>query len=75
MKHMTRCIYTSPIKALSNQKCRDFEKTFGAQHIGVLTGDARITSTAPCLNTTTGILRSMLYLTGCATSMTKSAEW
>ncbi|KAE8188261.1 hypothetical protein CF336_g6224, partial [Tilletia laevis] len=30
MKHITRCIYTSPIKALSNQKFRDFKQTFGA---------------------------------------------
>jgi antiviral helicase SKI2 len=61
MKHMTRCIYTSPIKALSNQKFRDFKKTFGAQNVGILTGDVQINPEAPCLIMTTEILRSMLY--------------
>jgi antiviral helicase SKI2 len=37
-KHMTRAIYTSPIKALSNQKFRDFKKTFG--DVGLITGNA-----------------------------------
>lgn len=59
MKHMTRCIYTSPIKALSNQKFRDFKKTFGAQNVGILTGDVQINPEAPCLIMTTEILRSM----------------
>ncbi|KAK0566950.1 Antiviral helicase ski2 [Tilletia horrida] len=61
MKHMTRCIYTSPIKALSNQKFRDFKQTFGAQNVGILTGDVQINPEAPCLIMTTEILRSMLY--------------
>ncbi|KAJ3609359.1 hypothetical protein NHX12_023882 [Muraenolepis orangiensis] len=39
-KHMTRTIYTSPIKALSNQKFRDFKTTF--QDVGLLTGDVQI---------------------------------
>ncbi|EPQ26088.1 uncharacterized protein PFL1_06296 [Pseudozyma flocculosa PF-1] len=60
-KHMTRCIYTSPIKALSNQKYRDFKQTFGAQNVGILTGDVQINPEAPCLIMTTEILRSMLY--------------
>lgn len=58
-KHMTRCIYTSPIKALSNQKFRDFKQTFGAQNVGILTGDVQINPEAPCLIMTTEILRSM----------------
>lgn len=61
MKHMTRCIYTSPIKALSNQKFREFKKTFGAENVGILTGDVQINPEAPCLIMTTEILRSMLY--------------
>ncbi|WFC98211.1 Antiviral helicase ski2 [Malassezia yamatoensis] len=61
MKHMTRCIYTSPIKALSNQKFRDFKKAFGAENVGILTGDVQINPEAPCLIMTTEILRSMLY--------------
>ena len=60
-KHMTRCIYTSPIKALSNQKFREFKKTFGAENVGILTGDVQINPEAPCLIMTTEILRSMLY--------------
>ncbi|KAJ3253011.1 hypothetical protein HK103_001021 [Boothiomyces macroporosus] len=58
-KHMTRAIYTSPIKALSNQKYRDFKETFG--DVGILTGDIQIKPEASCLVMTTEILRSMLY--------------
>ncbi|KAI6031397.1 ATP-dependent RNA helicase [Pisolithus microcarpus] len=60
-KHMTRAIYTSPIKALSNQKFRDFKQTFGASSVGILTGDVQINPEANCLVMTTEILRSMLY--------------
>lgn len=60
-KHMTRCIYTSPIKALSNQKFRDFKLTFGVENVGILTGDVQINAEASCLIMTTEILRSMLY--------------
>ncbi|KAI0652358.1 antiviral helicase [Trametes meyenii] len=60
-KHMTRAIYTSPIKALSNQKYRDFKQTFGATSVGILTGDVQINPEASCLIMTTEILRSMLY--------------
>ncbi|KAG5518297.1 hypothetical protein PMAC_003093 [Pneumocystis sp. 'macacae'] len=59
-KHMTnRAIYTSPIKALSNQKFRDFHSTF--EDVGILTGDIQIRPEASCLIMTTEILRSMLY--------------
>ncbi|KAG2469048.1 SKIV2 Helicase, partial [Polypterus senegalus] len=58
-KHMTRTIYTSPIKALSNQKFRDFKTTF--QDVGLLTGDVQLRPEASCLIMTTEILRSMLY--------------
>lgn len=60
-KHMTRAIYTSPIKALSNQKFRDFKQTFSSQNVGILTGDVQINPEANCLIMTTEILRSMLY--------------
>ncbi|QRV83455.1 antiviral helicase SKI2 [Ceratobasidium sp. AG-Ba] len=60
-KHMTRTIYTSPIKALSNQKYRDFKTTFGTTNVGILTGDVQINPEASCLIMTTEILRSMLY--------------
>ncbi|KAF8272987.1 antiviral helicase [Lactarius quietus] len=60
-KHMTRSIYTSPIKALSNQKFRDFKQTFSSNSVGILTGDVQINPEANCLIMTTEILRSMLY--------------
>ncbi|XP_066065514.1 LOW QUALITY PROTEIN: superkiller complex protein 2 [Chamaea fasciata] len=58
-RHMTRSVYTSPIKALSNQKFRDFRETFG--DVGLLTGDVQLRPEAACLVMTTEILRSMLY--------------
>ncbi|PNS17113.1 hypothetical protein CAC42_7167 [Sphaceloma murrayae] len=58
-KHMTKAIYTSPIKALSNQKFRDFRTEF--EDVGILTGDVQIRPEASCLIMTTEILRSMLY--------------
>ena len=58
-KHMTKAIYTSPIKALSNQKFRDFRIEF--EDVGILTGDVQINAEASCLIMTTEILRSMLY--------------
>lgn len=48
-------IYTSPIKALSNQKFRDFRNTFG--DVGLLTGDVQLHPEASCLIMTTEILR------------------
>ena len=54
-----RAIYTSPIKALSNQKYRDFKNKFG--NVGIVTGDVRVNPEAACLIMTTEILRSMLY--------------
>ena len=56
-----RAIYTSPIKALSNQKFRDFKHTFDPDSIGILTGDVQINAEGSCLIMTTEILRSMLY--------------
>jgi hypothetical protein len=38
----TRCVYTSPIKALSNQKFRDFSNKFGSENIGLVTGDMQV---------------------------------
>mmetsp|Transcript_4329 Transcript_4329/g.11207 ORF Transcript_4329/g.11207 Transcript_4329/m.11207 type:complete len:1117 (+) Transcript_4329:165-3515(+) len=54
-----RVVYTSPIKALSNQKFRDLQEEFG--DVGLMTGDITINPTATCLVMTTEILRSMLY--------------
>lgn len=58
-RHNTKAIYTSPIKALSNQKYRDFKRIF--HDVGLITGDFQINETASCLIMTTEILRSMLY--------------
>jgi len=54
-----RVIYTSPIKALSNQKYRDLQEEF--KDVGLMTGDMTINPNATCLIMTTEILRSMLY--------------
>ncbi|KAF8634053.1 hypothetical protein AX17_004317 [Amanita inopinata Kibby_2008] len=54
-----RVIYTSPIKALSNQKYRELLAEFG--DVGLMTGDVTINPSATCLVMTTEILRSMLY--------------
>lgn len=57
--HQTRSIYTSPIKALSNQKFHDFKEKFG--NVGLITGDIQIDPKSSILIMTTEILRSMLY--------------
>ncbi|KAI9254066.1 rRNA-processing arch domain-containing protein [Sporodiniella umbellata] len=59
LKNKQRVIYTSPIKALSNQKFREFTEEFG--DVGLMTGDVTINPQASCLVMTTEILRSMLY--------------
>lgn len=60
-RNITKVIYTSPIKALSNQKFRDFKETFKDVDVGLVTGDVQINPEASCLIMTTEILRSMLY--------------
>jgi antiviral helicase SKI2 len=63
-------IYTSPIKALSNQKYRDFKRKF--ESVGLLTGDLQINQNASCLIMTTEILQSMLY---CASDVLRDLEY
>lgn len=58
-----RVIYTSPIKALSNQKYREFTETFGHSNIGLITGDVTKRRDASVLVMTTEILRNMLWVT------------
>ncbi len=48
-----RVFYTTPLKALSNQKWRDFQQQFGAEQVGLLTGDVSINRDAPILVMTT----------------------
>ncbi|XP_078035689.1 superkiller complex helicase subunit twister [Augochlora pura] len=69
-KHMTRVIYTSPIKALSNQKYREFKRKFDS--VGLLTGELQINSNASCLIMTTEILQAMLY---CASEVLRDLEF
>lgn len=56
-----RAIYTTPLKALSNQKFRDLCDQYGPAYVGLLTGDTSINPEAPILVMTTEILRNILY--------------
>lgn len=56
-----KCFYTTPIKALSNQKYREFVARFGEERVGLLTGDTSINGEADILVMTTEVLRNMLY--------------
>ena len=53
--------YTTPLKALSNQKYGDFQREFGEAQVGILTGDVKMAPQAPVLVMTTEILRNMFY--------------
>ena len=61
MSKDSRAFYTAPIKALSNQKFRDFQQLFGIEKVGLLTGDSSINADAPILVMTTEVLRNMIY--------------
>ncbi len=56
-----KCFYTTPIKALSNQKHSDLVRRYGPQRIGLLTGDQAINGDADVVVMTTEVLRNMLY--------------
>ncbi|MFJ3838331.1 DEAD/DEAH box helicase [Streptomyces sp. NPDC090054] len=56
-----KCFYTTPIKALSNQKYADLVKRYGADKVGLLTGDNSVNADAPVVVMTTEVLRNMLY--------------
>ncbi len=56
-----KCFYTTPIKALSNQKHIDLVRRYGPESIGLLTGDQSINPDAPVVVMTTEVLRNMLY--------------
>ena len=61
LAHGKRVFYTTPLKALSNQKLRDFRGQFGHDQVGLLTGDVSINRDAPVVVMTTEIFRNMLY--------------
>src|SRR5580700_5051471 len=56
-----KCFYTTPIKALSNQKYADLVRRYSAASVGLLTGDNSINGEAPVVVMTTEVLRNMLY--------------
>ncbi|MDO5750664.1 MAG: DEAD/DEAH box helicase [Rothia sp. (in: high G+C Gram-positive bacteria)] len=56
-----KAFYTTPIKALSNQKYHDFVRAYGEESVGLLTGDTSINTEAPVVVMTTEVLRNMLY--------------
>ncbi|GGI04699.1 DEAD/DEAH box helicase [Egicoccus halophilus] len=56
-----KCFYTTPIKALSNQKFRDLVERYGEDRVGLLTGDRSVNGEAPVVVMTTEVLRNMIY--------------
>src|ERR1700740_1298649 len=56
-----KCLYTTPLKALSNQKHTDLTLRYGRDRIGLLTGDMSVNADAPVVVMTTEVLRNMLY--------------
>src|SRR5262245_50634279 len=61
LERVRRIAYTTPLKALSNQKFGDFTRTYGAEAVGILTGDVKVNPRAAVLVMTTEILRNMFY--------------
>ncbi|KAL3515766.1 hypothetical protein ACH5RR_022668 [Cinchona calisaya] len=70
LQNKQRVIYTSPIKALSNQKYREFKEEFS--DVGLMTGDVTIDPNASCLVMTTEIWRSMQYR---GSEVTREVAW
>lgn len=61
LKGKERVFYTTPLKALSNQKFHDFQKKYGEENVGIVTGDTAANRDAQILVMTTEIYRNMLY--------------
>ena len=61
LKNGRKCFYTTPIKALSNQKYADLVRRHGAGSVGLLTGDTSVNAEAPIVVMTTEVLRNMIY--------------
>ena len=74
LAHGQRVFYTTPLKALSNQKLRDFREQFGADRVGLMTGDLTANREAPIVVMTTEIFRNMLYAE-IEDGMTPSKGW
>jgi len=60
LREKKRIIYTAPIKALSNQKFREFKASFGEEYVGIHTGDVSMNPDAPLLIMTTEIFRNLI---------------
>ena len=63
LKNDERIFYTTPLKALSNQKFSDFSRKYGAEKVGLLTGDSSYNRNAQIVVMTTEVFRNMLYCT------------
>jgi len=61
LKTKERVFYTTPLKALSNQKFHDFQKKYGQEKVGIVTGDTSLNRDAQIVVMTTEIYRNMLY--------------
>ena len=61
IQNNNRIFYTTPLKALSNQKYHDFSKKYGIENTGLLTGDTSINRDAKIVVMTTEVFRNMLY--------------
>ena len=61
LKTKERVFYTTPLKALSNQKFHDFQKQYGQEKVGIVTGDTSFNRDAQIIVMTTEIYRNMLY--------------
>lgn len=61
LENGTRIFYTTPLKALSNQKFYDFSEKYGSDKVGLLTGDTSINRNAQIVIMTTEVFRNMLY--------------
>ena len=59
LKEGGRTFYTTPLKALSNEKFRDFCKIYGKENVGLLTGDTKVNTEAPVIIMTTEVYRNM----------------
>ncbi len=77
LEENTRLFYTTPLKALSNQKFYDFGQKYGEGNVGLLTGDTSINREAPIVVMTTEVFRNMLYNTnfGSAKDIMKDVKY
>ena len=60
MEDGVKTFYTTPLKALSNEKFRSFQKLYGKENVGLLTGDTKINTDAPIVVMTTEVYRNMV---------------